>query len=60
MEWLKSYYKELEKTQKEEKTSIRNKILEDVKKKYISDLNQEIENVKKRLNFLEKEMESCK
>jgi hypothetical protein len=60
MEWLKDYHKNLEIKKRLEKREIEEKLLKDLKKKHILEKEKEIEELKKKLNMLEKDLESIR
>ncbi len=55
---MKSFKKDIEKEKKLKKSKIKQKMLDDLKKKHIFEKKQEIEYLKKRLEYLEKELKS--
>ena len=60
MDWAEPYRKMMEENRKIEKVQMREKMLKDLKKKHFEEKQQEVETLKKRLSFLEKELESYK
>ena len=60
MECLKDYHKNLEIKKRLEKREIEEKLLKDLKKKHILEKEKEIEELKKKLNMLEKDLESIR
>jgi hypothetical protein len=58
MEWLQSYYKDLEIDRRLERAYITQKLLEEFKKKYITEKKHELEILEKRIEELKKEIKA--
>lgn len=56
MEWLQTYHKNLEIERKLERSEITQKLLDDAKKRYLTEKNQELEKIEKRIEELKKEI----
>ena len=58
MEWLDSYYKELEQEKRIKRREFEDSMLLEMRSKHLEEKKQELETLKKRVEFLEKEIQS--
>lgn len=57
MDWLRAYHKEKDNQEKEERAKIKKDILDDMKKRHFLEKNKAVEELKKKLLHLEKDIQ---